>query len=192
MATVCWQKMGQTRSASCLVSLWPNLCHSPTLGPRGVPRMFALAGPVRIRSIVTDAGLEEVSVDPLTAEILLGGGGRSTMPLAPETGSERQHRHPSACLHSEPNGGRRAQDGCTPRIRHLPRYRRACAGDLSGILRLSRQARASPLTKATWFRQPLPVQLDHARAVKQAPRPQLTGRCRRDHGRRRDMQVGEV
>jgi hypothetical protein len=47
----------------------------PDLGPPGAPGMFALADPARIESLLADAGLAEVVIEPLAEEILVGGGG---------------------------------------------------------------------------------------------------------------------
>ena len=75
MAFVCWQEMAQNPFVLVPGVALAEHVPLPDLGPSGAPGMFALADPVRIRSILTDAGLEEVSVKPLSEEILLGGGG---------------------------------------------------------------------------------------------------------------------
>ena len=75
MAFVCWQEMAQNPFVLVPGVALAEHVPLPDLGPSEAPGMFALADPERIRSILSDAGLDEVSVDPLHREILLGGGG---------------------------------------------------------------------------------------------------------------------
>ncbi len=75
MAFVCWQDMAKNPFVLVPGIALAEHVPLPDLGPAGAPGMFALADPARIQSILTDAGLEEVSIDSLIEEILLGGGG---------------------------------------------------------------------------------------------------------------------
>jgi len=75
LAFVCWQDLLSNPFATAPGLAIAEHVELPDLGPPGVPGMFALADPVRIRSLLTDAGFIKLVIEPLAEEILLGGGG---------------------------------------------------------------------------------------------------------------------
>jgi hypothetical protein len=75
LAFVCWQQLQQNP-----FFLLPGLAvgeHIPLPEPHppGMPGPFALADPVRIRTVLADAGLADVTVDALVQDVPVGGGG---------------------------------------------------------------------------------------------------------------------
>ena len=75
LAFVCWQDLLSNPFVAVPGLAIAEHVELPDLGPPGGPGMFALADPVRIRSLLTDAGFIELVIEPLAEEILLGGGG---------------------------------------------------------------------------------------------------------------------
>jgi hypothetical protein len=73
--------------------------------------MFALADPARIESLLADAGLAKVIIEPLAEEILVGGGGtladaveflsKSGMGRAVLAGADKATQHRAAAAVSE-------------------------------------------------------------------------------------------
>jgi SAM-dependent methyltransferase len=72
---VCWQELARNPYILVPGAAIAGHVALPDLGPPGAPGMFALADPARIESLLADAGLAKVVVEPLAEEILLGGGG---------------------------------------------------------------------------------------------------------------------
>jgi SAM-dependent methyltransferase len=75
LAFVCWQELAQNP-----FFLLPGLAIGehilvPESAPPGAPGPFALADPARIRSVLTDAGLADVTVAPLVQDVQVGGSG---------------------------------------------------------------------------------------------------------------------
>lgn len=75
VAFVCWQDLLSNPFVAVPGLAIAEHIPLPDLGPPGSPGMFALADPVRIRSLLADAGFVDVVIEPLNEEILLGGGG---------------------------------------------------------------------------------------------------------------------
>jgi SAM-dependent methyltransferase len=75
MAFVCWQELARNPFVLVPGMAIAEHVELPDLGPEGAPGMFALADPSRVRSVLAEAGLIDVTVGPLAEEILLGGGG---------------------------------------------------------------------------------------------------------------------
>jgi SAM-dependent methyltransferase len=75
LAFVCWQDLLSNPFISVPGLALAEHAALPDPGPPGAPGMFALADPGRIRSLLAGAGLTEVVIEPVTQEILLGGGG---------------------------------------------------------------------------------------------------------------------
>jgi SAM-dependent methyltransferase len=82
LAFVCWQDFLSNPFVAVPGLAIAQHVELPDLGPSDAPGMFALADPVRIRSLLSDSGLVDVIIEPLAEEILLGGGG--TLPEAVE------------------------------------------------------------------------------------------------------------
>src|SRR5216683_3430832 len=75
LAFVCWQDLLSNPFITVPGLALAEHAAPPDPDPPGAPGMFALADPERIRSLVAGAGLTKVAIEPLTEEILLGGGG---------------------------------------------------------------------------------------------------------------------
>jgi SAM-dependent methyltransferase len=75
LAFVCWQDLVSNPFIAVPGLAIAQHVELPDMGPPGAPGMFALADPMRIRSLLADAGLVDVVIEPLAEEILLGGGG---------------------------------------------------------------------------------------------------------------------
>jgi SAM-dependent methyltransferase len=75
LAFVCWQDLVSNPFIAVPGLAIAEHVELPDMGPPGAPGMFALADPLRIRSLLADAGLVDVVIEPLAEEILLGGGG---------------------------------------------------------------------------------------------------------------------
>ncbi len=75
LAFVCWQDMLSNPFMAVPGLAIAQQVGLPDLGPPGGPGMFSLADPENIRSLLAAAGFLEVVIEPLTEEILLGGGG---------------------------------------------------------------------------------------------------------------------
>ena len=78
LAFVCWQDLFSNPFIAVPGLALAKHVALPDLGPPGAPGMFALADPGRIRSLLASAGLSNAAIEPLTEEILLGGGGTLT------------------------------------------------------------------------------------------------------------------
>jgi SAM-dependent methyltransferase len=72
---VCWQDLFSNPFIAVPGLAIAQHVELPDMGPPGAPGMFALADPMRIRSLLADAGLVDLVIEPLAEEILLGGGG---------------------------------------------------------------------------------------------------------------------
>jgi len=75
LAFACWQDM--LHNEWMTVPAGAVLAHvsMPDLGPPGAPGPFSFGDADRVRSVLTDAGFTEVSVEPAEEQILLGGHG---------------------------------------------------------------------------------------------------------------------
>jgi hypothetical protein len=75
MAFVCWQDLAANQWLLVPGAAIAQHVPPPDLGEPGAPGIFAFADPGRIRAVLTDAGWQNISIEPMRTSLLVGGGG---------------------------------------------------------------------------------------------------------------------
>lgn len=75
LAFVCWQDLTANQWLLVPGAALAQQVPLPDLGEPGAPGMFALADPGRIRAVLTEAGWQDIGIEPMCTPMLVGGGG---------------------------------------------------------------------------------------------------------------------
>jgi SAM-dependent methyltransferase len=75
MAFVCWQDLTASQWLLLPGAALAQHVPLPDLGEPGAPGMFAFADPCRIRAVLTEAGWQDIGIEPKRTPMLIGGGG---------------------------------------------------------------------------------------------------------------------
>ena len=75
LAFACWQGLAHNEWILVLGMAVAQYVALPEPPPPGEPGMFALAEPDDIRRLLSAAGFEDISIDPIREQMILGGGG---------------------------------------------------------------------------------------------------------------------
>jgi hypothetical protein len=75
LAFVCWQGLAQNEWMLVPGMAIAEVLPLPDPGPPGSPGPFAFGDPDHVRTVLTNAGFRDVTLDPLVNSVLVGGGG---------------------------------------------------------------------------------------------------------------------